>query len=284
MATTTNASTVSFTFPCNEEVQDELIALLEDDGVTGFHQEDSELTVYCNEPAADRVERQLETHLSRYLDGPAVREVVAQRNWNEEWEKTIQPIPAGRFRIRPTWHDGPPPEGMTDVIIDPKMSFGTGYHESTRLLLYGIWDKVKPGDRILDAGTGTGVLAIAALLAGASWADAFDTDPLCIENSTENAELNGFKDNFRVFEGDEHVAPGRDYDVVLANINREALRAMLPALCDLLHKDGVLGMAGLLKTDREVMLASIHATSMVVVDESEEGNWWSVWVEKDKTG
>lgn len=173
---------------------------------------------------------------------------------------------------------------MTDVIIDPKMSFGTGYHESTRLILYRIWDKVDAGDRVLDAGTGTGVLAIAALLAGASWADAFDTDPLCIENSTENAELNGFKDRFRVYEGDERVAPGRDYDVILANINREALRAMLPALRDLLREDGVLGMAGLLKTDRDVMLASIDAASMVVVDESEEGKWWSVWVEKEQKG
>lgn len=87
-----NASTVSFTFPCNEEVQDELIALLEDDGVSGFLQEDSELTVYCDEPAAERVGRLLETELSRYLEGPVVREVVAQRNWNEEWKKLSNPF------------------------------------------------------------------------------------------------------------------------------------------------------------------------------------------------
>jgi len=280
MVDTPTPSTISYTFACKEELQDELIALLEDDGVSGFHQEDSEMTVFCEAYAAERVAQLLDTSLARYLDGIPVRREIAQRNWNAEWEKTIQPIPAGQFRIRPTWHESPVPEGMIDIIVDPKMSFGTGYHESTRLLLYRIGDMVEKGDKVLDAGTGTGVLAFAALLAGAATADAFDTDPLCIENATENAVLNGMQDRFQVYEGNETVAPDSDYDVVLANINREALRSMLPTLRNLLRPDGLLGMAGLLKTDREVMRASIEAASMVMVDESDEGEWWSVWVKK----
>ena len=139
---------------------------------------------------------------------------------------------------------------------------------------------LQEGDRVLDAGTGTGVLAFAALKLGAAQADAFDFDPICEENSLENAKLNGFSDQFSVKVGTEEVVAGQDYDVITANINREALRSMLPTLKDHLAPGGKIGLAGLLTSDRELMLGVLSDLGMSVIQESDEGEWWSVWAGK----
>lgn len=264
------------------------MAWLDDDIVSGVLQEDDSVTVYADVDRADGVRALLSGVPEGLFAGATSEEVIADRNWNEEWERSITPITAGPFRVRPTWETSAPPKGTRDIMIDPKMSFGTGHHETTRLLLSSLSGKVASGTRFLDAGTGTGVLAFAALLLGSDYADAFDYDPLCIENATENAGLNDLSDRFHVFQDDGTTLAAsiadRQYEVITANINREVLRSMLPALSGRLKPGGYLGLAGLLTSDAPIMRADLDALGLAIVEENEEGSWWSVWGQRGSNG
>ncbi len=243
---------IAFRVPVPETLQDEFAAWLEDFPVEGLWLEGPHVTIYTSPSDASAVREALSGPLARLASGPIEETEIADRNWNAEWEQTIQPIRAGRFRVRPTWTQVPPDEGVTDLIVDPKMSFGTGHHESTRLMLSRIDRMVRAGDTVLDAGTGTGVLAFAALACGAARAESFDFDPICLENAAENAVLNGMENRFRVelddgsgLMAEQPLFGGVAFDVVMANINREVLRHMLPALHARLRVGGRLGLAGL---------------------------------------
>ncbi len=274
--------TTSFLLPSLRENHQFIVAMLDDPDIEGFLELDDAVVAYVREAVSSRVRATIESELQSFLTGPIEESVIEPRNWNEEWEKTISPIRAGIFRIRPSWSQAEKLDGVIDVIIDPKMSFGTGYHESTRLMIRYLDELIQEGDRVLDAGTGTGVLSFAALKSGASVAEAFDTDPICYDNATENALLNGLQDRFRVWVGDETSVESQEYDLIFANINREALRAMLPVLASKLAPGGRLGLSGLLLGDREMMLAQISVLGLNMRREGSEGEWWSVWVERNE--
>ncbi|MEO1479564.1 MAG: 50S ribosomal protein L11 methyltransferase [Bacteroidota bacterium] len=202
--------------------------------------------------------------------------VEAPHNWNETWEASIAPVVIGPFLVRPSWHATPPDHADKILLeIDPKMSFGTGYHESTRLALRFLPGLVEDGARVLDAGTGTGILAIAALKLGAAEAYAFDIDPWSIENAAENALDNRVGDRFVLREGGLEVISEGEFDVIAANINREALRRMLPGFAEKMHDGSTLILAGLLQTDRAVMLDALADAELTLRDEATEGEWWS---------
>ena len=157
--------------------------------------------------------------------------------------------------IAPSWAGvGPEHNGQMRLTIDPKMAFGTGYHESTRLVLRLLPDVVLPGARVLDVGTGTGVLAIAALALGAQSAVGVDIDPWSVTNGTENATLNGVKDRFEVREGSLDVVPESAFDLVVANIIRSVLVPMLPDLVSKMAPRTPVVFAGLLGTERDAFL------------------------------
>lgn len=278
---------IAFRVPVPETLQDEFAAWLEDFPVEGLWLEGPHVTIYTSPSDASAVREALSGPLARLASGPIEETEIADRNWNAEWEQTIQPIRAGRFRVRPTWTQVPPDEGVTDLIVDPKMSFGTGHHESTRLMLSRIDRMVRAGDTVLDAGTGTGVLAFAALACGAARAESFDFDPICLENAAENAVLNGMENRFRVelddgsgLMAEQPLFGGVAFDVVMANINREVLRHMLPALHARLRVGGRLGLAGLLVSDAPIMESALHALGLDILETCTEGDWWSVWAGK----
>ncbi|HEX9950892.1 MAG TPA: 50S ribosomal protein L11 methyltransferase, partial [Rubricoccaceae bacterium] len=156
---------------------------------------------------------------------------VPDQNWNAVWEATIQPTRVGPFVIAPTWAElSPDLAALTVLRVDPKMAFGTGYHESTRLALGLVAPRVPQGGRVLDVGAGTGVLALAALQTGAASAIGVDIDPWSVENARENAELNGVADRFENRLGSIEEIPETGFDLVLANILRSILVPMMPAL------------------------------------------------------
>ncbi|MEQ9104214.1 MAG: 50S ribosomal protein L11 methyltransferase [Rhodothermales bacterium] len=258
---------------------DRLVAELSDWGAEGFEELDHVLVAFFPESEWDSVEPAVE-RLVAGMGGERVGPVerLEDRNWNADWEATIQPIDVDPFWIRASWNDGTVPEGRTVVVIDPKMSFGTGYHETTRLMLRNLARFVRPGDRVLDAGTGTGVLGIAALLKGASHCIGFDIDEWSTDNATENALRNDVGDRFEVREGDETTVPETGFGLVMANINRNALLAMLDWLLSRTARDGTLGLSGLLMTDRDDMMDALAAREVAVIAEEREGEWWSVWV------
>ncbi|NNF03393.1 MAG: 50S ribosomal protein L11 methyltransferase [Rhodothermales bacterium] len=278
-------ATIELSIPAPDEVHEILIALLADDEVVGFEQRTGVLAVFMD--AGDWSHDRLES-LQFRCRGLAAGRIgirrIADRNWNEEWEATIRPIRVGRFVVRPSWaksldvgnRPAGGPDDSIELIIDPKMSFGTAWHESTRLLLRSLPERVSGGDRVLDAGTGTGILAIAALKLGAERAVGFDIDVWSLANAPENAGVNGVHDRFEVRDGTlDVIRESERFDVALANINREALLEMLPGL---IKHAPVVGLSGLLVGDRPRMVARVDELGLVVIDEEEEGEWWSAWV------
>jgi ribosomal protein L11 methyltransferase len=153
------------------------------------------------------------------------------------------------------------------------MSFCTGYHESTRLILGLVEQHTRAGMTVLDIGTGTGVLAIAALRLGAAHAVACDIDEWSFSNAAENTTLNGVADRMTILHGDIAVTPATGYDLVIANIQRNVLIPLLPAMRSRLKPDGILLLAGLLLTDREAMTEALAQYGFRICDDRTENEW-----------
>jgi ribosomal protein L11 methyltransferase len=253
---------------------DDLLAF----GFDGFEQSEDELEAWIMENKfTESAKYRVETWVDEQSDGRwqvIGSETVRERNWNEEWEKTIRPLTVGRFFIHPTWSDQPPPPESIPLVIDPKMAFGTGYHETTRLLLRLLPDHVRGGERVLDMGTGTGILAVAALRLGAQTALGIDIDPWCYENALENAVLNGVEDRLEIRIGSsEQIPPDAQYDLILANINRNILLDMAGTLTGRLAPGGVLMLSGILEDDVEAITSQTDYHSMEQLELLEENEW-----------
>ncbi|MDX1420175.1 MAG: 50S ribosomal protein L11 methyltransferase [Rubricoccaceae bacterium] len=270
--------TVALTVTLPDHHHELLIAELADLGFDAFEREDASVTAYGPAAIWTGVAREA---VEDWLRRRGLPERLEERtmlavNWNAQWERTLRPIPAGRFVIVPTWAEVPPEHADKTLLrIDPQMSFGTGYHESTRLALGFLPGLVRGGERVLDAGTGTGILAIATLRLGAASALGFDIDPWSAENATENAERNGVADRFEVREGGLEVVPEAGFDLVLANIHLEELRALLPPLTAKMTGEGRLVLAGLLEMQREPMVEAALAAGLALDGEATEGEWWA---------
>ena len=261
-----------------EHLQEFLIAELADLDFESFEEADDYVLGYIPSPRWSDVKReQIESWLNANdIKASITEEVVADRNWNQLWEETIGPVAVPPFLVKPTWREVPfEHRELVMLEIDPKMSFGTGYHESTRLMLRLIPDAVKAGDRVLDAGTGTGILAIAAIKFGAASATAFDIDPWSQENAVENFYINGVKDRIdMVLGGIEHVLPG-EYDVVLANINLNVILGLLPEFAGRLARGGVLLLSGVLISDRARVVSEAEKSGFRLTEEQRENEWWA---------
>ncbi len=270
--------TVELKVYVGEEWQDFLIAELGDLDFVAFRQDDAAVKAYIaarrwNEVKREHVEQWLRSH---GLAVPVEESLIQSQNWNERWEETIEPLAIGAFLVKPTWADVPP--GHADKIlleIDPKMSFGTGYHASTRLVLRFLPSFVRQGAHVLDAGTGTGILAIAAIKLGAEWGIAFDHDPWAQQNAVENFYLNKVAGQVAFREGTIDVVSEEGFDLILANINRNALLDLLPVFAQKVKPGGHIILAGLLTSDRDCILAAAATHNLTAVKEASEGEWWS---------
>ncbi|MFN3597875.1 MAG: 50S ribosomal protein L11 methyltransferase [Rubricoccaceae bacterium] len=277
-------ATVALTLRPTDDLREWAIAELADLGFDAFEEgADGALVAYA--PAA-RWDDTAREHLAAWLDAhglsPAEEHLHPPENWNARWEATIQPRVAGSFLIAPTWADVPEEHAhLTLLRIDPKMAFGTGYHPSTRLVLRLLPPLVPPGGRVLDVGTGTGILAIAALRAGAAEALGVDIDPWAVVNGEENAHLNGVADRFVVREGSLEAADEGPFGLVLANIIRAVLLPMLPALAARLEPGGALVLAGLLQAERDEVCAALAAAGLTLHSEASEEEWWACAARRD---
>lgn len=270
--------TIELTLPVADDAQELLIAELTDLDFAGFEQAEEVLRAYVPATRWNDVHRELiEQWLRRHgIAAPLEERVYEPTDWNAEWERTVQPLPVGPFLVKPTWAEVPPEHADRLLLeVDPKMSFGTGYHESTRLVLRLLPDVVRGGERVLDAGTGTGILALAALRLGAASALAFDTDDWAYRNATENVFLNEVEDRVEVRQGSVEVAPAEAFDLVLANINRESLLTMMPELVRRLADGGHLLLSGLLRTDAERMTEAVAQHGLKVALTCVESEWWA---------
>ncbi len=196
---------------------------------------------------------------------------IEQVNWNEEWEKNFESIVVdNEVSIRAPFHENP---GLTyDIVIEPKMSFGTGHHETTHLMVQHLRSMNLEEKQVLDMGCGTGILAIFAEMKGAKAVDAIDIDNWCYENSIENVERNNCK-AISVFEGDSRLLKPTSYDLIIANINRNILLSDMAVYTASLKENGVLLLSGFYTEDIEMINASAEKNGLVLDKKLERNNW-----------
>lgn len=256
---------------------DRYVGLLSD-RATGFHQTDATLTAYVPADAWSLTVREaLRAHLrADGYDRALSVEPVSPQNWNATWEQTIAPLRVGSFLLCPTDAEAPDrPADVTLLRVDPEQSFGTGHHATTRLALRLLEESVTPGARVVDWGTGTGVLAIAACHLGARSVLGVDTDPTAVENARANVVRNEVADYVDIRAGSADAVPESPVDVIVANLTRGTLLDLLPALRDRLTASGTLILSGLL-TSQEAQIRDVLPDHGLTVDRAyTEDGWWA---------
>lgn len=199
---------------------------------------------------------------------------IEQVNWNEEWEKNFSPILVDDIcSVRAPFH--PEPDVDYDIVIEPKMSFGTGHHATTHMMIQHILKNDFQDKDVLDMGCGTGVLAILASMRGAKFCDAIDIDNWCYQNSLENVQRNDC-DNINVEEGGAELLEGREYDIILANINRNILLRDLPIYRKCLKAGGEIYLSGFYEEDLPSIKEACESLDLMYIEHLERNRWVSV--------
>ena len=205
-------------------------------------------------------------------------EEIEQVNWNEEWEKNFEPIEVdGMCHVRAPFH--PKTAAKYDIVIEPKMSFGTGHHETTHMMIQHLLRLDVQGKKTLDMGCGTAILAILAEMKGAQPIDAIDIDNWCYLNSIENATRNNCQ-HITVYEGDASLLVDQRYELIIANINRNILLADMQAYANCLVSGGTLLLSGFYLEDIPFLEASCTENGMQFVSQLQRNNWVSLEFEK----
>ncbi|SHG18481.1 [LSU ribosomal protein L11P]-lysine N-methyltransferase [Flavobacterium micromati] len=201
-------------------------------------------------------------------------EEIEQVNWNEEWEKNFEAINVdGNCHVRAPFH--PKTNAEYDIVIEPKMSFGTGHHETTHMMIQHLLEMDVAGMKTLDMGCGTAILAILAEMKGALPIDAIDIDNWCYLNSIENAERNKCT-HISVYEGDAALLQGKKYDLIIANINRNILLNDMQSYVDCLNTNGTLLLSGFYQEDIPFIDTSCTEKGLTFVKKLERNNWSSL--------
>ena len=199
---------------------------------------------------------------------------VPDKDWNATWAASLTPLRLGRhFRVRQSWH--PPDDAFKgfDLVIDPKRAFGTGHHITTQLVVEWLEKNIRGGEKVLDVGTGSGILSMAAIRLGAESALGIDNDPVAIECAREYARLNGFGDELELRVGSFDEYADKRFDVVVANIDGKTLPLLCPVLPLWLKTGGVACFSGLQTPDlQEVSMALRHA-GFVIREQVAREDW-----------
>ncbi|HWZ21678.1 MAG TPA: 50S ribosomal protein L11 methyltransferase [Cytophagaceae bacterium] len=262
----------------SSELSELLIAELVDVGYDSFQETDEGLDAYIEQSLFE--EPKLKELLERYSPGgkiPYSFGLLDDKNWNEEWEKNFQPVIIGEDCIvRASFHIPETPYKY-DIVINPKMSFGTGHHETTSMMIANQLEIDHKGKTVMDAGSGTGILAILATKLEASLVDAFDVEDWAFENLKENAILNGCS-TILIGKGDVTKVELREkeYDIILANINRNVLLDEMPEYCKRLKSGGTLVLSGFYLNDVPVIEARTGTFGLKKVSSKDKNNWASL--------
>ena len=268
--------------PYEEYISDVLAEELGELGFESFVTTEESLAAYIPENKFD--ENKVKELLADFPFEASINYKLNQiesKNWNEEWEKHFfEPIVIGNeCVIHSSFHQNVP-KATYDIIIDPKMAFGTGHHETTSLVIGELLKMDLEGKKVLDMGCGTAVLAILASMRGAIDIVAIDIDTWCTENSLENLEVNRIS-NIDVKLGGAELLEGMHFDIVLANISRNILLADMEKYVDCLSSGGELYMSGFYKEDIPLIEAEANSNSLKMIDFKEKNNWVVVKMVKE---
>ena len=200
---------------------------------------------------------------------------IPHQNWNEIWESNFEPLQVGnRCYIRATFHE-PHPEFEYEIVIDPKMAFGTGHHQTTALMMEFMLDENFTDQKVLDMGCGTGILAILASKMGAKDVLAIDYDEICFDSTIENSEINGIN-NIQVLCGSKEVIPDQKFDIILANINRNILLDQLDRYSEVANSGALLFLSGFYEEpDLSIINQKCNSIGFKFKQHIELNNWVS---------
>ncbi len=273
-----NADYIQVSFTNDADLNEILPALLMQLGFDSFLEEEKGITGYIVKESFD------EQQLREFLAQTEITQQVTfkakeqeKKNWNEQWEQNFDPVFIDdQVVIKAPFHQDVANAPLT-ILIEPKMSFGTGHHETTELMIRNLMTLNPDQKSVADIGSGTGVLAIAALKLGAKFVDACDVDEWSSSNTEENKQLNNVTD-LKVFLGDvtQIISLNKTYDITLANINKNILLNDMNAFSDITRADGHLILSGFYETDTGDLLARASEAGFKEVSTISKNNWTSI--------
>lgn len=261
----------------DQEMREALVGWLSLHPFEAFQELPDGLSAFIREEEEDQEDIKSTISQSRY-SGNFSREELPDQNWNAVWESNFQPVTiAGKLGIRAGFHDSMNTE--LEILIEPKMSFGTGHHPTTAMVAELLLENPPKGLTVLDVGSGTGILSILAKMLGAEKVIGVDNDPWCEENFNENVELNGV-DNVHSVLGTIADIPTEPFGMVIANINRNVLLEIMAELEHRCAPGAILIMSGFYDTDKEILTKSAAAHGFSLLDSKEQMKWTALRFKK----
>ena len=266
------------TSPFNTEI---LSGLMWELNISGLEEEESFIKIFSADDSLSK--NGINIFLKKLIGEKIINEFsveeleIENKNWNEEWEKNLQVIKVtDRIVIKPSSKSYIPNKKEIILTIDPKMSFGTGEHQTTKLMLRLIEKCVRPGMKVLDIGSGTAVLAIAAVKLGAANAIAIDNDEICFENGNENISLNNVEDKVEIKIGELKEIKENNFDLIVANIQKNILLNISYDIGNRLNKNGLVILSGLLAEDEEDILSRYKETGLYFIEKEKMDEWIAI--------
>lgn len=272
---------IELNMPLEGEMAEILTAELADYPFESFKQEGPTLKAYIPQERLYDCKEQIDELLAAYNISGARYISIESQNWNALWESNFTPVDVdGRLYIRAPFH-APAPEGVMEVIIMPKMSFGTGHHATTCLVSSYLMELDLKGKQGLDMGSGTGVLSIVAVKCGAAAVDAVDIDTWADENCRENILSNAVEGQITPILGDARAIAGRHYDFIAANINRNILVGDMAAYASVMRAGADLVMSGFLEADIPIIRTAAEAEGLSFISSRLRDGWAAVHCKKN---
>ena len=262
----------TFTVDPTEPWNDVLAAQLGVKGFESFMETVNGLQAYVQKDLdSDGLLNDLDILQNEYVNIAFAKAEIPPTNWNHEWESNFEPIMVNdTCEVRAPFHEKHDVD--YDIVIEPKMSFGTGHHQTTHMMMEHLLELDLKGQKVLDMGSGTGVLAILAQMRGATAVDAIDIDTWCYENALENVERNN-ADKVTVILGGAEQLQDRSYDTIIANINRNILLTDIPSYATCLYTGGVLLLSGFYDEDLDSITAACKAAGLEYKSHRQRDNW-----------
>ena len=251
--------------------RDILLALLSEQQFESFLETKTGLRAYIKQADWNRIDVQQALSLmpSAFVVSHQINEIPTE-NWNAHWESSFLPIVVGDYTVRASFH--PPKTTAYELIIEPKMSFGTGHHQTTQLMMKYALEIDMAGKDVLDMGCGTGILGILAADLGAKLVLSIDIESWCVENTQENAERNRCSHVVKVIRGDVDIV-AETYDLIFANINRNTLIRHIPHYAKRLQSQGVLLLSGFYQTDLLEITQECKANGLTFQSNTQFDDW-----------
>jgi ribosomal protein L11 methyltransferase len=260
---------IQLSFPIVGEEREVLIAHLTEAGCQGFEETDKMLIASI---PSDEYNEQYIAGIAAANNVTFTKTIIPQQNWNAVWESSFEPVVVPGFcTVRAAFH-AQAKHTPYEIIITPKMSFGTGHHATTKLMMTAMKDMSLSAKKVLDFGAGTGILAILASMLGASNVTGIDNDEWSVDNALENIAAN--RVNVTVKKGSLEVVPEQErFDVILANINRHILLQYMAQMRTILVNQGYLLLSGILKSDESIIVEAAESVGFIKVAALTDGDW-----------